>query len=67
MPHIISHSYNNSAHPLFPKGARGKTSGMRETSTEKTKDKVPRSYESIKEAAGAKEQVQLPKKNNHLF
>lgn len=67
MPHIISHSYHNSAHPLFARGASGKKKGkVHEHSSEKEqadhKQNVPRSYESIKEAAGGKEQVKLSKK-----
>lgn len=60
MPHIIAHSYHNSAHPLFKK--KGKANEHHPEKEKEEKEKVPRSYESIKEAAGAREQVQLTKK-----
>jgi len=72
MPHIIAHSYNNSSHPLFKKKGMVRTDGRpgEENSPRRDQDdkqKVPRSYESIKEAAGAKEQVQLGKNKNKPF
>jgi hypothetical protein len=57
MPHIISRSYCDTAHPLFKKKGT-----VRYNSPEKDKDdkkNVPRSYDSVKEAAGAREPVQL--------
>ena len=63
MPHIIAHSYHNNAHPLFKKKGKVRENSPTPTSNEiNTKEKVPRTYESIKEAAGAKEQVHLTKK-----
>jgi hypothetical protein len=65
MPHIISHSYRDSAHPLFatkgrgPRDSFGSKKNKDMVDTDKDEAKVPRSYDSIKEAAGAKEQVKL--------
>lgn len=66
MPHIISRSHCDTAHPLFSRSRPEvkKKGTARVNSPEKDKDdrkNIPRSYESVKEAASARETVQLPK------
>jgi len=63
MPHIISRNYTDAAHPLFKK--KSPSGALRRNSPERDKDdkkSIPRSYDSVKEAAGARETVQLTSK-----
>ena len=63
MPHIISRNFQAFGNPVFRK------SGKRDNMTDKHKDhvdgeakgvdqKIPKTYDSVKEASGAKQQVQ---------